>query len=111
MRTFHNKELAELESRFMSDKPEAEKSAMNLQKGEVSFHSCLTVHGSEANRGGAPRIALALHMQDAANSFRYHLDDDGKPWHLFNDDLARKLDDGSPDCADPAVFPVLWASE
>jgi Phytanoyl-CoA dioxygenase (PhyH) len=111
MRTFHNKELAELEARFMSDKPSSPKQSMTLKRGEVSFHSCLTVHGSEANRGEGPRIALALHMQDEANRFRHHLNDDGEPWHLFNDDLARKLDDGTPDYSDPAVFPVLWSSE
>lgn len=82
---------------------------MTLERGEVSFHSCLTVHGSEANRGSTPRIALALHMQDASNGFRHHLDDRGEPWHLFNDDLARKLPDGKPDYQDPDVFPVLWS--
>ena len=84
---------------------------MALRKGEVSFHSSLTVHGSEANRGSGPRIALAVHMQDKTNRFRPHLDDSGKPWHPFNDGPARKLADGSPDYADPEVFPVMWSSE
>jgi phytanoyl-CoA dioxygenase PhyH len=110
MRTFHTKELNELESRFIENNGSADKYPMTLRRGEVSFHSCLTVHASEANRGSKPRIALALHMQDAENRFRHHLDASGEPWHLFNDDLARKLDDGSPDYADPDVFPLLWPS-
>ena len=111
MRTFHDKDLAALEERFMADKGSAEKLPMTLKRGEVSFHSCLLVHGSEANRGRGPRIALALHMQDDSNRFRHALDDKGKPWHLFNDDLARKLPDGTPDYTDPNVFPVLWSAE
>ena len=111
MRTFHSKDLAELEARFMIDKRPAAKYPMALRKGEVGFHSCLTVHASEANRGSGPRIALAVHMQDQSNRFRHHLDDNGKPWHLFNDDLARKRADGTPDYADPHVFPVMWSSE
>ena len=107
MRTFHSKDLAQLEERFIG-KDEAVKLPMTLKKGEVSFHSCLTVHGSEVNRGQNPRIAMALHFQDDGNQFRRHLDDTGQPWHLFNDDLARKLPDGSPDYTDPDVFPVVW---
>jgi Phytanoyl-CoA dioxygenase (PhyH) len=108
MRTFHTKDLTELETRFMAGRP-TRKIPMTLAKGEVSFHNCLTVHGSEANRSNSPRLALAVHMQDAGNRFRRHLDDRGKPWHLFNDDLARKLDDGTPDYSDPHVFPVIWS--
>ena len=111
MRTFHAKDLVEIENKLFADQPAAAKHPMALKRGEVSFHSCLTVHGSEANRGRAPRIALALHMQDAENRFRHQLDDQGNPWHLFNDDLARKLDDGTPDYSDPNVFPVMWSAE
>jgi hypothetical protein len=110
MRTFHAKDLEEIEARLFADKGPARKYPMTLKRGEVSFHSCLTVHGSEANRGSGPRIAVALHMQDASNRFRHHLDHEGKPWHLFNDDLARKLDDGTPDYSDPNVFPVMWSA-
>jgi len=110
MRTFHAKDLAELEERFIVARGEAVKVPMTLRKGEVSFHSCLTVHGSEANRGSEPRIAMALHLQDQANRFRRHLDDNGEPWHLFNDDLARQLPDGAPDYSDPEVFPVIWST-
>lgn len=111
MRTFHSKDLAALEAKFMADKEPAAHLPMTLKRGEVSFHSSLTVHGSEANRGSGPRIALALHMQDADNRFRHELDHEGKPWHLFNDDLARKLEDGNPDYADPAVFPAMWPQD
>lgn len=108
MRTFHAKDQAELEEHFMVGKDEAVKVPMTLKKGEVSFHSCLTVHGSQVNRSRRPRIAMALHFQDERNRFRKQLDDTGKPWHLFNDDLARKLPDGTPDYTDPAIFPVVW---
>jgi len=107
LRTFHSKDLAALEDRFTGDRL-ASRHIMDLRRGEVSFHSSLTVHGSGANRGRTPRIALAVHMQDGQNRFRYHLDNDGNPWHLFCDDLARKLEDGSPDYTDPVVFPRLY---
>jgi ectoine hydroxylase-related dioxygenase (phytanoyl-CoA dioxygenase family) len=110
MRTFHAKDLADLETRFMEGKGEVVKLPMALRKGQVSFHSCLLAHGSQANLGTRPRIAMALHFQDASNRFRHQLDDNGKPWHLFNDDLARKLPDGTPDYTDPDVFPVIWSN-
>jgi len=110
MRTFHAKDLAEIEQRFGFDSANVQSHPMTLQKGDVSFHSCLTVHGSRVNVSDRPRIAMALHFQDGANRYRHHLDGNGQPWHLFNDDLARRLADGTPDYADPAIFPVLWSS-
>jgi Phytanoyl-CoA dioxygenase (PhyH) len=111
MRTFGVTDLADLEARFMSDKNAVHKIPMTLRRGEVSFHSCLTVHGSAENRSIFPRAALVVHMQPEDNRFRVHLDErTGKPWHVFNDDLARKLDDGTPDYTDPSVFPVMWSS-
>lgn len=111
MRTFGVTDLAELEARFMSDKNAVRKVPMALRRGEASFHSCLTVHGSADNRSPLPRAALVVHMQPGDNRFRVHVDErTGKPWHVFNDDLARKLDDGTPDYTDPSVFPVMWPS-
>jgi hypothetical protein len=111
MRTFRVTDLAETEARFMSDRGPVRKIPMTLRRGEVSFHSCLTVHCSGENRGTVPRVALAVHMQPADNRFRVWIDErTGKASHVFNDDLARKLDDGTPDYTDPSVFPIMWSS-
>lgn len=34
-----------------------------LPAGGVSFHHCLTFHGSRSNRSGAPRRSFAIHMR------------------------------------------------
>jgi ectoine hydroxylase-related dioxygenase (phytanoyl-CoA dioxygenase family) len=107
LRTFHNKNLTEIERTLAARGPIA-KHAMTLLRGEVSFHNCRTVHGSGPNRGVRPRRAMAVHLQDVTNQYRHHIDTFGRPWHLFNDDLARKNADGTPDYSDPNVFPRLW---
>lgn len=33
-----------------------------LQAGQVSFHHCLTLHGSRPNLGDRPRLSLSVHM-------------------------------------------------
>ncbi len=40
---------------------------LELKLGQVSFHHCRTIHGSQRNTSDRPRIALAVHMQDQAN--------------------------------------------
>lgn len=107
MRTFRAQDLSQLQALFSEHLPIV-KRPMTLQRGEVSFHHSRLLHGSEPNRSGAPRIALALHLQPMENRYRVHRNEQGVPWHIFNDDLARKLADGTPDYADPAVFPLLW---
>lgn len=38
-------------------------------RGEVSFHHCLTWHGSHQNRSDRPRRAIAIHYMDAATPY------------------------------------------
>ena len=109
LRTFRCKDLSELERRFPDQAP-IRKVPMTLRRGEVCFHNCRLIHGSGPNTTAEPRIAFAVHMQDHSNRYRRLLNEQGVPWHIFNDDLARTFADGRPDYADPDVFPVLWPS-
>jgi ectoine hydroxylase-related dioxygenase (phytanoyl-CoA dioxygenase family) len=84
---------------------------MNIPKGHMSFHHCLTYHGSGANRGGRPRRAISLHLQDGANEYRRFPLSDGSDATYNHDVLVRRLPDGRPDYADPAFCPVLWRTD
>ena len=79
-----------------------------LEPGQVSFHHCRTIHGSLQNRSDRPRIALAVHMQDADNRWIRNTDAAGKPRSHLNDFMVRRGADGNPDYSDPEVCPVLW---
>lgn len=81
---------------------------LELKLGQVSFHHCRTIHGSQRNTSDRPRIALAVHMQDQANHYVRSLDAHGKPQAHLNDMLCRRDAAGDPDYADPEVCPVLW---
>ena len=84
-------------------------SAMELRQGEVSFHHCLTFHGSAPNRADRARKALILHLQDGENRYRPAFEN-GQRITYNNDLMVRRLVDGSPDYADPHFCPVLWPS-
>ncbi len=107
MRTFRCRELQELERKF-PDRGSIVRVPMTLRRGELSVHHCRLIHGSGPNTSGAPRLALAVHLQDVSNRYRRHLNDQGVPWHIFLDDLAPTCADGTPDYTDPIVFPALW---
>jgi ectoine hydroxylase-related dioxygenase (phytanoyl-CoA dioxygenase family) len=109
IRTFNENNFDELEERLGMDRAPLRKVPMILSKGRVSFHNCLTIHGSDINRSDSPRISLAVHMQDAANRYRVYRNDKGIPWRLVNDQLCRLAADGTPDYTDPQVFPLLWS--
>jgi hypothetical protein len=109
LRTFRCKDLGELERRFPDQGP-LMKVPMTLRKGEVSFHNCRLVHGSGPNISRFSRAAFAVHLQDASNRYRVHLNQKGVPWHIFIDDLLRKGADGLPDYGDPNVLPILWSA-
>lgn len=104
---FFSGDLRGLEERFNSGGNPIVKVPANLEKGQVSFHHCLTIHGSAPNRSNAPRRSIAVHFQDESNRYRAYRLPSGE---LAFDDaelLCRKVD-GVPDFADPASFPVLF---
>jgi ectoine hydroxylase-related dioxygenase (phytanoyl-CoA dioxygenase family) len=111
MRTFNEQDLAKTESRFFGAEGRSQQQVMALRKGQMSFHHARLIHGSGPNRGTDRRLSLALHMQDGDNRWREYRNEQGELWEITNDRLARKLPDGTPDYADPDIFPVMWSSE
>jgi ectoine hydroxylase-related dioxygenase (phytanoyl-CoA dioxygenase family) len=111
MATFMDARMEELEERLAEGGAEIRKVPLHLKRGQISFHHCRTIHGSEDNEGRADRMALAIHLQDAANRYVEHLDENGRRTVHINDLLCRRDADGNPDYADPDVCPTLWAAD
>lgn len=107
MRTFGEHDMAALERSFGVGE-QMNKVGLRLRRGQVSFHHCRTIHGSEANRSTRDRLAIAVHFQDHANHYVPHADESGKRTVHINDLLCRKDTSGFPDYSDPAICPVLW---
>ncbi|MEM9709941.1 MAG: phytanoyl-CoA dioxygenase family protein [Pseudomonadota bacterium] len=84
---------------------------VNMKKGQMSFHHMRALHGSMPNVSLAPRCAVALHMQDDANSYQEFRTPDGTLVVLPHDRLAREDAAGHPDYRDPDVFPELWPGD
>ena len=105
---FFNPNLSELERRFVTGGHAVAKIPMTMKKGQVSFHSCLTIHGSGANASDRARRSIAIHLQDGANRYSSLHRDDGTPISHANDRFVRRID-GVPDYADPALCPVLFS--
>ena len=81
--------------------------SLTLRPGQVSFHHCRTVHGSDVNRTVAPRCAITVHLQDATNHYVAPGDRSRRIVHV-NDLLSRRSPEGAPDYSDPFVSPVLF---
>lgn len=79
-----------------------------LQRGQVSFHHCQTLHGSGPNHSGEARRAIAIHLQPAGSHYVHAQNPDGTAAAHNNDQVVRKLPDGTPDYADPDICPRLW---
>ena len=106
---FFNHNLAALENQFRTDGRPVVKVPMLLGKGEVSFHHCLTIHGSGPNLTNQPRRSIAVHMQDESNRYQEFHYPDGTLARHSNDRLVRQVN-GSPDYTDPDICPHLWFS-
>jgi hypothetical protein len=104
---FFNHDLAALEQQFRTGGHPVQKVPMILRKGEVSFHHCLTIHGSGPNLTTRPRRAIAVHLQDGSNRYQSGYFPDGTPARHPNDQLVRHIN-GVPDYADPTFCPQLW---
>ena len=104
---FFSSDLEGLEKRFDTGGRPIVKVPMNMTKGQVSFHHCLTIHGSGPNRRPDPRRAIAVHLQDMPNHWQEYHFPDGRLGHHDNDDLCRKVG-GVPDYTDPDICPTLY---
>jgi hypothetical protein len=87
---------------------EVRKIPMVIPKGHLSFHHCLTYHGSGANLADEPRRAISLHLQDGDNRWRPYPLEDGSLLAYNHDFLVRRNEAGEPDYTDPRFCPVIW---
>lgn len=104
---FFSNDLDGLEKQFDSGGNEVVKVPMNLQKGQVSFHHSLVIHGSGPNKGNNPRRSIAVHLQNKENAWQEFRMKQGRLATHANDFLARQID-GRPDYSDPDICPVLY---
>ncbi len=79
-----------------------------LERGQVSFHSSLTLHGSTANVSARSRRSIAVHLQDGDNRYREWRLRSGQRASDWNVRLVRRDSEGDPDYADPTYCPTLW---
>lgn len=107
-RFFNNRDLDGMEENFRAAGRPAKRVTLAMRQGQISFHHCWTLHGSLPNRSSDHRLALAVHIQDRDNHYRQAFGPDGKPVQIADERLCRRLPNGDPDFADPAVFPVIW---
>lgn len=107
---FFEQDLDALAARLDQQGHRIEARPTRMRRGQVSFHHCRTVHGSGPNRGPDPRRSLAIHLQPDDNRWRRHVTADGTVAGHGNDRLVRPTPAGTPDYADPAVCPPLWAA-
>jgi len=110
LHTFNQTDLAALETRIAGGGVPLKFVPFTLKKGQVSFHHCLTIHGSYPNRSNRPRAALAIHYQDEANRYRLFRDPEGNVVAHLNDALCRADGEAHPDYGDPEICPTLWPS-
>lgn len=108
---FHKPDLEEIATHIATHGASMEPVPLAVELGTVSFHHCRTIHGSRPNLTDRPRVALAVHMQDAENHYVPNVDEKGHRQAHINDLLCRKDADGNPDYSDPDIFPVLWSEE
>lgn len=110
-RFFTHTDLGSYEEAKRAEGLEVETVPIVLKKGQISFHSCWTLHASLPNRSDLPRVALAVHLQDVDNRYRRYLDPSGREVHLADEAMCRRLPNGDPDFSDPAVFPLIWGTD
>ena len=106
--SFNDHKMNDFESYIEKHRPNTERKLMLLKKGQVSFHSCLTLHASYPNVSDRNRMALAVHMQDADNTYQKAWWPDGNPVSISYDAMCAKDSEGNPDYSDPKLFPVMW---
>ena len=105
IRLFKEQNLEEIAANYKVDGVPFTPVPMVMEQGQVSFHHCRTIHGSDINRSDLPRLSFSIHMQDGDNRYRLYRNEQGIPGTFVDDDLCRTTEDGFPDYTDPDVFP------
>lgn len=108
LRGFNDPDLDSIEQRMGRAIPKHLITPMQLKKGQVSFHHMRALHASAPNRATHPRFAVAVHMQDAANTYQPLTSANGMAIVLPHDQLCRPDRAGRPDYSDPEIFPEIW---
>lgn len=95
--------------KFYPDK-EIEIVSVPHKKGQVSFHSCLLMHGAHANTSNVTRQSFAAVYQDRNNHYLAGKLDGKRQLLNFNtnDRVGPKTAEGYPDYHDPEFYPVLY---
>ena len=112
--TFGEKNQEYIKSKLInSEGAELVEVPLQLERGQVSFHDCYTIHGSYPNFSDAPRQALSVHLQDGENRYRdLNFLSKTKPVYKHSHDLiCRKTGNGLPDYGDPKIFPTLYRDD
>ena len=72
-----------------------------MQAGQVSFHHCLTFHGSGPNRTNQPRMSVVAHMMPGDTVYRAV-----RQWHPNLVFFGPNAQDGQP--FNQEYWPVMW---
>ena len=80
---------------------------MTLKRGQVSIHSCNTVHCSYPNVSNKARLALAVHLQDDSNYYQKAFKTNGEKIVIGYDPFCSKDENGDPNYSDDNIFPRI----
>lgn len=80
------------------------------RRGQISFHSCLVLHGAHPNTSGVTRQSFAAVLQDGDNRYAPPPDEASARLSGFNtnDRIGPRAADGTPDYADPDFYPTFY---
>lgn len=105
--SFTSQDLDSFESYLKKKNYTIEKSYMTLKRGQVSIHSCNTVHCSYPNVSNKARLALAVHLQDDSNYYQKAFKTNGEKIVIGYDRICSKDENGDPNYSDDNIFPRI----
>jgi hypothetical protein len=74
-----------------------------IRAGQITFHHCLTLHGSGPNTSDSVRHGISIHLQPGDNRYHPQLEND----EYVHDSFVRRRG-GLPDYTDDVLCPVTW---
>lgn len=80
------------------------------RRGQVSFHSCLLLHGALPNTSDVTRQSWVVVLQDGDNRYTPPRDEASLRLYSFNtnDRVGPRTPDGTPDYTDSAFYPTVY---